>query len=314
MEKRSVAASLLVLLFLLGCAEKEYPLKTREEALPADAAKMTPDGDWHPPVLHSGEWENPAPLGDAINTRGAEDSPFITPDGDTLYFFFTPDVRVPPEKQLLDGATGIYASKKTGDAWGAPERVVLQDPGKLALDGCAFVQGNSMWFCSAREGHSGVRLFAAEFRGGRWQGWRYLGDELFDNEVGEMHITPDGKELYFHSSRSGGQGQLDIWVSEKEGEGWGEPLNVLAVNTGESEGWPFISADGGELWFTRFHLGSPAIFRSKKIQGGWSEPELIVSSFAGEPSLDSGGNLYFVHHFYEDGKMIEADIYFARRK
>ena len=60
--------------------------------------------------------------------------------------------------------------------------------------------------------------------------------------------------------------------------------------------------------------GSPAIFRSKKVMGEWATPELIVSNFAGEPTLDSKGNLYFVHHFYRDGRMIEADIYVAKKK
>ena len=45
-----------------------------------------------------------------VNTAGAEDSPFVTPDGQTLYFFFTPDVRVPAEQQLLDGVTGIWVT------------------------------------------------------------------------------------------------------------------------------------------------------------------------------------------------------------
>ncbi len=44
------------------------------------------------------------------------------------------------------------------------------------------------------------------------------------------------------------------------------------------------------------------------------EPELIVSQFAGEPTLDDAGNLYFVHHYFEHGQMIEADIYVAYRK
>jgi hypothetical protein len=40
----------------------------------------------------------------------------------------------------------------------------------------------------------------------------------------------------------------------------------------------------------------------------------MVSSFAGEPTLDAQGNLYFVHHFYSGGVMLEADIYVAYRK
>jgi hypothetical protein len=77
---------------------------------------------------------------------------------------------------------------------------------------------------------------------------------------------------------------------------------------------PFISQDGNELWFNRNYKGSPAVFRSIKSNGNWSEPELILSWFAGEPSLDNEGNIYFVHHFYKDGVMIEADIYVAKRK
>jgi len=81
------------------------------------------------------------------------------------------------------------------------------------------------------------------------------------------------------------------------------------------EGWSYITQDGKELWFTRTYLGSPAIYRSVKANGPWSERELIVSQFACEPSVDGDGNIYFVHHSYTaDSRMIEADIYTAQRK
>jgi len=69
-----------------------------------------------------------------------------------------------------------------------------------------------------------------------------------------------------------------------------------------------------ELWFTRVYLGTPAIYRSKLVNGTWAEPELILSQFAGEPTLDNKGDLYFTHHFFENGTMIEADIYVAYKK
>jgi len=50
-----------------------------------------------------------------VNTPGGEDSPFITPDGATLYFFLTPDVSIPVERQLFDGVTGIWASIRLPD-------------------------------------------------------------------------------------------------------------------------------------------------------------------------------------------------------
>lgn len=289
---------------------------TRESAISTGAVKATVETDLHPPVMHSTDWSQPVPLPQAVNTAGAEDSAFITPDGNTLYFFFTPDPNIVPEKQLLDRVTGIYVAKKQDGVWLSAERVILQDSGKLALDGAEFVQGNSMWFASAREGYTGVNLFTAEFKDGGWTKWQYAGDRLNkDYQVGEMHITADGNEMYFHSARAGGKGQYDIWVTKKLNGEWQEPENIASVNTVEQEGWPFISQNGNELWFTRTYLGTPAIYRSVKVDGAWSEPELIVSQFAGEPTLDNDGNLFFTHHFYNStSQMVEADIYLALKK
>jgi len=253
------------------------------------------------------------PLGPAINTAGAEDSPFITPDGDTLYFWFTPDVSVPANKQLFDGVTGIWVSRRTRGVWAKAERVLLQAPGKLALDGAPTVRDNALWFVSAREGYEGIHHFVARRKGDRWVDWEHAGDRLCrEFQVGELHIAKDGT-MYCHSSRPGGRGGLDIWSLRKEAGEWQPPVNVTALNTDGDEGWPFVSEDGREFWFLRNHEGSPALFRSKRAGSSWSKPELIVSRFAGEPTLDRAGNLYFVHHYYRDSKMIEADIYFAPR-
>jgi hypothetical protein len=280
----------------------------RETKIPSNAVKMSPETDEHPPLLYSNDYEKPVPVPGKVNTAGAEDSPFITSNGNTLYFFFTPDVNIPAEKQILDGVTGIYVSNKIKGEWSKPERIILQDPGKLAMDGCEFVSGEIMWFCTAREGYTGIHWFTAEYQNGRWQNWRIA--DLPDYKVGELHFTSDGAQLYFHSDRSGGKGQLDIWVSNKSHGEWQEPINVATVNSVDSEGWPAISPDGNELWFTRNY----GVWRSKKVNGEWQEAIQIVSSLAGEPSIDNAGNLYFVHHFFRDDRMVEADIYVAYKK
>ena len=133
-----------------------------------------------------------------------------------------------------------------------------------------------------------------------------------DIKIGEVHIH--GDELYFHSNRPGGKGDFDIWKTERNGNTWSDPVNIENVNTSTLDGYPFVSSDGQQLWFTRTYLGTPAIYRSIKNGNTWSSPELIVSQFAGEPTLDDTGNLYFVHHYYENGVMIEADIYVAVKK
>jgi hypothetical protein len=133
--------------------------------------------------------------------------------------------------------------------------------------------------------------------------------------MSEMHITTDGNTLHFHSDRSDGKGGLDIWASQKVNDEWQTPENVAVVNTESNEGWPFLTQDGNELWFTRTYLGSPAIYRSLKVNGSWQEPVRIISQFAGESSMDNNGNIYFTHHFYNNvSEMKEADIYVALKK
>ena len=298
----------------LGGGSREPVPVDREGSLPADAVKMGPATDPYPPVVRSAAYHAPAALPPPITTAGAEDSAFIVADGSALYFWFTPDAGIPAEKQLLDGATGIYVSRKSDIGWSVPERIVTQETGKLALDGCPFVLDDTLWFCSAREGYTGMNLFTSESKDGRWTTGSYTGDLLNRRyQVGEMHVTADGRQLFFHSARSGGDGGLDIWVSHNQGGTWGEPESVDAVNTAGDEGWPFVTEDGRELWFTRTYQGSPAIFRSAMTDGRWQTPELVVERFAAEPSLDRDGTLYFTHHFVVDGTVIEADIYSARR-
>ncbi len=297
-----------------GCTPAEHEPIDRLVTIPSDAVKMTPETDPHPPVLHSDEFETPVPF-EPVNTAGAEDSPFVPADRDEFYLFFTPDVRVPVEKQILDGVTGIWVSRKENGAWQEPERVWLQEPGRLSLDGCQFAAGNTMWFCTAREGLTGIHWATAEWNPAEheWQDWT-IEDFPEEYEVGELHLTDGGETAYFHSARAGGKGENDIWMMTRSGDGWSKPENVGTLNSEVGEGWPYLTPDGNELWFNRWHKGTPAVFRSVKAAGEWQEPELIVESFAGEPTLDGDGNLYFVHHFYDEGVMLEADIYVAYRK
>lgn len=280
----------------------------RETSIPADAVKMTTEIDKNPPLSLSNEYEHPVPVEGKVNSAGAEDSVFITPEGNTMYFFFTPDVDLPAERQIVDGVTGIYVSFLLNGEWIEPERIILQDPGKLALDGCEFVQGNTMWFCSTREGYDGIHWFTAEYMDGIWQLWKKA-DFNPSYQVGELHFSSDHTELYFHSEKPGGEGGLDIWVSKLTDGKWQQPENISAVNTPDPEGWPALNPSGDELWFYR----NWGIWRSKRSDGEWMEPEQIIYPFAGEPSVDKDGNLFFIHHFFAEEKMIEADIYMAKK-
>ena len=72
-------------------------------------------------------------------------------------------------------------------------------------------------------------------------------------------ISADGLELYFHSMRSGGQGEGDIWVTTRttKDEAWGTPVNLgPLVNSSSYEFDACISADGLSLYVNSMRPGS----------------------------------------------------------
>lgn len=315
-------ANLLILagLALLATACQTAPsYKSREEVIPPDARKGRPETDPFPPVLRDSGWDQPVPMPGPVNTAGAEDSPFITSDGQEFYFFFTPDVRVPVERQVLDGATGIWSCRWEAGQWTEPERVVLSKG--QALDGAQFVAGDTMWFASVRPGnYSEIDWYLAVRRNGRWTDWRNAGRQVNERlRPGELHLSTDHREMYY--GKTGQHGGLDLFRSARTDTGWNEGVNLgPAVNGNRDEWQPFLSSDGNELWFTGWSdsFVGPCVYRCRKDSAGaWQARRMIVGRFAGEPTLDDAGNLYFVHHYYTGGdtsRMLEADIYFCRRR
>jgi len=266
MKKRIIfiLLAIILIIFITLIPKEPVEIPPRESLIPADAIKMNPKNDKTPPQLHSDEYEEPIPLPYPINTRGAEDSSFIMPDGNTIYVWFTPNNKMDVIEQAQDKVTGIYKFKKQGDGWSDAERLWFVEPGKPHLDGCGFFQGNIVLICGVREGYEGLHWFTSKFKDEKWS-IAEISDFDPEYEVGELHISNDGNELYFHSSRLGSKGGLDIWIS-------------------------------------------------KKVDGEWQSPEEIFSHLAGEATIDKYGNVYFTHHYYENDKMIEADIYVAYKK
>lgn len=296
---------------------------TRADSIPPGTAKLIPVLDPATPRLipeFKAYWHDPVPLEGPINTAGAEDSPFITPDGNTFYFWFKGDVTKTVHEEVEDPVGGIYWSKKVNGQWQDPEKLNLQYYDQLSLDGAHTVRDDKLWFVSIREGNLGgvteMEFWTATLVDGRWTNWKNAGERLNrDIRIGEMHVSADGNEIYFDSMRAGGKGEKDIWVTRNVSGKWQEPESVEIVNTEMSEGWPYVSEDGTELWFTRATPG-PEIYRSLKVNGEWQEPELVISPMAGEPTLDNEGNIYFTHHWWnsEENRANEADFYVCYRK
>jgi hypothetical protein len=74
---------------------------------------------------------------------------------------------------------------------------------------------------------------------------------------GTPNISADGLKMYFQSTRPGGLGYEDLWVSTRQSasEPWGSPVNLTTVNSAYREAFPSVSADGLELYFSDYYYG-----------------------------------------------------------
>jgi hypothetical protein len=312
----------VVALLLTGCSGSTGPSgpADRHAAIPSDAVKVTPETDLFPPVVHDAAFGAPVPLEGPVNTAGGEDSPFVSPGGDTILFFFTPEVLIPAEQQVGDGVTGVWVGLDGGRGYAEPTFVELSDV--PSLEGCPTLHGSELWFCSIRGGNYGEHdVWIAEASGpGLWADWVNAGPRLnAEIDVGEWHLDASGETLYFGAELPGGHGSSDLYYVVRDGDTWGDPVNLGPnVNTAGSESRPFVTGDGTELWYTgtsglAYH--GPAVFRAVRDDAEWRSPVEVISNYAAEPCVDAAGNVYFAHHFMDSTEvMIEADIYVAPRR
>jgi outer membrane protein OmpA-like peptidoglycan-associated protein len=98
---------------------------------------------------------------------------------------------------------------------------------------------------------------------------------------GTCTISADGRKLIFTSCTGRkGFGSCDLFVSEKVGNDWGEPVNLGPnVNSYEWESQPTLSADGRTLYFVsdrRGGLGRRDIwFSTLDANGQWSKAQNV---------------------------------------
>jgi hypothetical protein len=77
--------------------------------------------------------------------------------------------------------------------------------------------------------------------------------------VGDAHpsVREDGREVVFHSSRPGGLGLFDLYVSTRRSvhEPWSTPVSLGTLNSTANDGQPTLSFDGRTVVFFSNRLG-----------------------------------------------------------
>jgi hypothetical protein len=289
------------------------------------------------PVVVASDWSEPIAVSPPVTDACPNDAITISDDGLTLYFFWSPVVEG-SNAELLAPETGTYRAERVGDdlgVFGEPTYVDLQkgtengsDDGSLNFT----PGGESVIFHSTRAANLGylaspptddyLDLYVADIVDGVPGPAANLGEPV--NTVyldGEAGLSPDGSRLYVASNRPGGLGGTDLWVSEHVGTGWGagswsDPVNMGAPIDSASEDLQpaFAANDPNTMYFTSDRDGPTSIYRSTWDGTSWSAPEMVITGYAGEPTLVADGSvMYFVQVWVDDAGVFGSNIWYVTR-
>lgn len=214
----------------------------------------------------------PVNLGDSINTSDLEYFPSLTIDGSKM--IFTRRVASDEDFYESDFVDGKWSKAKplggkVNTNFNEGAQNISQDGQLLVFTGCNYP-----------EGQGSCDLYFSIKTNNGWSEPQNLGPVVnTDFWESSPSLSPDKRDLYFASSRAGGYGGRDIWVTHRMPNGkWSRPENLgEAVNTSGDESCPFIHADNETLYFNsngHAGYGTTDLFFSKKINNSsWAPAE-----------------------------------------
>ena len=194
---------------------------------------------------------------------------------------------------------------------------------------CISRDGLSLYFASTRPGGVGTHDLWVATRASMIDEWSepvHLGATVNSGaqDYGPS-ISADELTLYFRSTRVGGRGEGDIWVSTRSSTDAPWPVAVNAgpgINTSSDECMPFISADGLELYFGSRRGGGHGqddlyVATRPTTSDPWSDPVNLgpaVNSGAVDacPSIAPDGLTLFFNST-RDGGFGNYDLYVTTR-
>ncbi|WP_212004663.1 OmpA family protein [Chitinophaga sp. HK235] len=129
-----------------------------------------------------------------------------------------------------------------------------------------------------------LQIYQSVKKNGKWETPVLLpGINLEGYSSSHAVLSSDGDILYFVSDRPGGQGQTDIWYSEKQADGsWGAPVNCgNQINTVGAESFPTVNEEGILYFSSRGHagMGGYDIYRVRGAKSTWETPENMKLPF-----------------------------------
>lgn len=234
-------------------------------------------GTWNEPV-NMGLPVNAAPATDVDPLRRGDDrEPWITADGNTIYFKSDRLASSDPRN-----ASDLFVTRKVNGVWTEPELMGYPISTNEGNEHCPAIlqDGQTLCFASMREGgYGGSDIWCSRPDGnGGWSAPVNQGPGI-NTANEEFHFTQDASGMvYFTSNRPGGQGGMDLWAAMQQGpDSWSAAVNLgPRVNTDASDMCPALPPGGETLsWFSNRadnSLGNIDIFWTRKLGLGTASP------------------------------------------
>lgn len=244
-----------------------------------------------------------------VSTDSFDFNAAFSPDGRAFYF-----------TRKINGQSKIYVSHHNSEAWTSPVPAPFTASGYAEADP-VFSSDGKLYFISNRPKDASDTLadydiwFVSPRPGGAWSAPEYM--QAVNSDSSEFYISfAQNGNLYFASSRAGGSGQEDIYVSRWINERYATPENLgPSINSEKSEYDPCISAGEDLIVFTSSGrpdtFGAGDLYRAR-LDGNkrWQPASNLGKKFNTETrefcAYFSPDSKYFFFSSQGDVKWVEA--------
>lgn len=275
-----------------------------------------PSDKQHPAIQIS--YPSPAPdstsgsfLPGIVSKDSLDFNAAFSPDGKSFYFTRS-------ENRNLK----IYVTHYDGKKWIDPIRPSFVESHYSEAD-LTFAPDGRIYFISNRPKDQSDSIpdydiwFVAPLANGNWSAAKNLKEVNSDSN--EYYVSfADNGDLYFASSRKGGYGEEDIYVSKWVNNEYTSPENLGAtINSEKSEYDPFIFPQGDIMIFTSSGredtFGAGDLYGSKLNNGMQWRPAINLGGMFNTKTRDycpylSPDLRYFFYSSSKDVKWIDARI------
>lgn len=240
-----------------------------------------------------------------VNSGASEFSPVLLNDS-VLLFSSLRAMSVLEDGTIkdLDYTAGIYAATRKDSVWYVGSEYGISGVDEKSVANGSFSADKKVFYFSICESFGSCKIYEGKLDKDSIVAYTELPAPINLPDVSATHpfITEvKGKKvLVFSSNREGGQGGMDLWVSNYKGK-WSPPKNLgKTVNTLGNELTPFFDKDSSKLYFSsdwHYNVGGLDIFSTKgKFPSSWGE----VSNM-GIPYNSPLNDLYYIESGDSEG-------------